>query len=344
MGKLFRVNLVFLLFITVNLYPSVSGYLKLNAFYLDYLNETSFVQLARFRFRFEESFNSFSFKLHSEINAINHGERYYSLFTGTILDELDPYYFYKGKELKIYHFFDRLSLTYNSEKFILTVGRQRIPWGKAKLFSPLDIFNLYNPFAIEKEEKQGVNSLRFEYYFSGFSWIEGAFARREGKNYFGTALFFSFGSVDSNLVIASLPEETLIGGALEGSSGRTVLRAELALRKKSNLLLKDISLGADFQLSSKIYLTGEYFSTDGSEFYPKGKVLVLAGDYKISDLSTIQLSYFHASPGNGNFFFLRFLYSWSSNFDVYIGFLYSSSGSSLWQFPKIAYTGSAFYY
>ncbi len=103
MVKLLRVKLIFLLFLTTNLYPSISGYLKLNAFYLDYLGDTSFVQLARFRFRLDESFNSFSFKLHSEINAINRGEKYYSLFTGSVLDELNPYYFYKKEELKIYH-------------------------------------------------------------------------------------------------------------------------------------------------------------------------------------------------------------------------------------------------
>lgn len=344
MGKLFKVNLIFLLFLTVNLYPSVSGYLKLNAFYLDYLGETSFVQLARFRFRLEESFEAFSFKLHSEIDTINRGEKYYSLFTGALLNELNPYYFYKGKELKIYHFFDRLSLSYETEKFIFTIGRQRIPWGKARLFSPLDIFNPYNPFAIEKEEKQGVNSLRFQYYFSGFSWIEGVFARRGGKNYFGSALFFSTGSIDTNFVVASLPKEFLIGGAFEGSSGRVVIRGEFALRKNSNSVLKDISFGGDYQLSSKIYLIGEYFSTDGSEFYPKGKVFVISGDYKISDLSTIQVSYFHASPGNGNFFFLRFSYSLTQNIDIYVGFLYSSSGTSLWQFPKIIYSGASFYY
>ncbi len=344
MVKSLRVKLIFLLFLTTNLYPSISGYFKLNAFYLDYLGDTSFVQLGRFRFRLEEDFDSFSFKLHSEIDAINRGEKYYSLFTGSLLDELNPFYFYKGEQLKIYHFFDRLSLSYNSEKFVFTIGRQRIPWGKAKLFSPVDIFNPYNPFAIEKEEKQGVNSFRIQYYFSGFSWVEGVYVRRREENYFGSALFFSLGSVDANFVVASLPHESLFGGAFEGSSGRVVLRGELAFRKNSKSILKDISIGADYQVSSKIYLIGEYFSTDGSEFYPKGKVFVISGDYKISDLSSIQASYFHTSPGNGNFFFLRFSHSLTQNIDIYIGFLYSSSGSSLWQFPKIAYAGTAFYY
>ncbi len=235
-------------------------------------------------------------------------------------------------------------MSYDTEKFIFTIGRQRIPWGKARLFSPLDIFNPYNPFAIEKEEKQGINSLRFLYYFSGFSWIEGVLSRRKGKNYFGGALFFSLGAVDANFIVASLPQESLFGGAFEASSGRMVLRGELALRKNSKSILKDISIGADYQLSSKIYLIGEYFSTDGSEFYPKGKVFVIIADYQISELTKFQASYFHASPGNGNFLFLRISYSYFQNFDINLGILYSSSGTSLWQFPKIAYSGTAFYY
>ncbi|MFQ6082996.1 MAG: hypothetical protein ACE5WD_06525 [Candidatus Aminicenantia bacterium] len=344
MVKSLKAKFIFLLFLATNLYSSITGYLKVNSFYLDYLQERSFIQLARLRLRIEESSGSFSFKLHSEVDALNGGEKFYSLFTGSLLEELDPFYLYKGDQLKIYHFFDRLSLSYNTEKFVFTIGRERIPWGKAKLFSVLDIFNPYNPFAIEKEEKQGVNSMRAQYYFSGFSWAEGVYVRRNGEDYYGSALFFPLGSVDINLVAASVPEETIFGGAFEGSSGRVVLRGELAVRKNTESFMYDVSIGADYQLSSKIYLIGEYFFTEGSTFYPEGKVFVVIGDYKISELSGLQISYFHTSPGDGNFLFLRLSYSLSQNLDLYIGFLYSSAGSSAWQFPKIAYGGAAFYY
>ncbi|MEW6456056.1 MAG: hypothetical protein AB1410_04995 [Acidobacteriota bacterium] len=344
MVKSYKAKCIFLLIFAPCLYSSISGYFKVNSFYLNYSNEFSSIQLLRFRLKIEKSWNSFSFKLHSETNALNGSEKFYSLFTGSLLEELNPFYLYKGNQLKVYHFFDKLSLSYKTEKFIFGMGRERIPWGKAKLFSVLDMFNPYNPFSLEKEEKQGVNSLRIQYYFTGFSWVESVYVRRNGRNYYGSAVFFSSGHTDINFCIFSITGEMIYGAAFEGSKGRFVFRGELAVKKEKKSLMSDLSIGADYQLSSKIYLIGEYFSSDGSELYPKGKVFVIIGDYQISALSRIQFGYFNTSPGNGNFLFLRFSYDISKNLDTHIGFLYSKAGSSAWQFPKIAYAGISFFY
>lgn len=44
-------------------------------------------------------------------------------------------------------------------KVDITVGRQRIPWGKGWFWSPLDMFNPASPTAIERDERQGVDGL-----------------------------------------------------------------------------------------------------------------------------------------------------------------------------------------
>ena len=40
----------------------------------------------------------------------------------------------------------------------LTVGRQRVPWGKGWFWSPLDMFNPVSPTAIERDERDGVDA------------------------------------------------------------------------------------------------------------------------------------------------------------------------------------------
>ncbi|MGB8951433.1 MAG: hypothetical protein WCC06_02020 [Candidatus Aminicenantales bacterium] len=344
MAKSLRISALLFFLFSSSLLASVTGYLKVNSFYLHFLEESSAVHLARVRLKLEQRWGSFSFKLHSEVDMLYGEKTFYSLFTGNLLEELKPFYLHRGDRFKIYHFFDRLSLIYHGRSFVFSAGRQRIPWGKAKIFSVMDVFNPYNPFALEKEERQGVDSLRMQYYFSGFSWVEGVYARRNGKNDYGTAVFFSVGGADVNLAAASLSGDKLIGAAVEKGTGKIVLRGEAAVRKTASGLKADFSLGADYQLSSRMFLTGEFLSTKGSEMFPKGKVLAILGDYKIAELSSLQAAYFHVSPGGGDFFYLRFSRSLAQNLDVYFGLFYARSGTTLWQFPKIVYGGAAFYY
>ncbi len=40
----------------------------------------------------------------------------------------------------------------------LTAGRQRIGWGTARFWSPMDMFNPISPLQIESEERQGVDA------------------------------------------------------------------------------------------------------------------------------------------------------------------------------------------
>ena len=44
------------------------------------------------------------------------------------------------------------------DKADLTVGRQRVPWGKGWFWSPLDMFNPVSPTAIERDERVGVDA------------------------------------------------------------------------------------------------------------------------------------------------------------------------------------------
>lgn len=328
------------------LLAEISGYLKTHGFFFSFpYNEKELIELIRFRLRWEKDWGNFSFKVHYEFNAIAGSQNYFSLLTGTYQDEFKVYHLYESDDSAVFHYLDRFSLSYSSDRLFFQLGRQRIPWGKARVFSALDLVNPYNPFALEKEERQGVNAARIQLYLSGFSWIEGVYARRENEDRYGIAFFFTLGNFDFTVITAREgSQRRVFGAAIEGSVAGAGVRAELALRRTEEEDFYDYSLGGDYQVSSKLYVLTEYFYTEGSWIFPEGKILTVVADYQLSSLVRVQLSCFHSSPGAGNFFLIRLLYSAEENFDLVFGFMYSSGGEGFWQLPKILYSGYSIYF
>ncbi len=327
------------------LWAEVGGYLKVHGFAFSWGNEKELVELLRFRLRVEESIGLFTVKLHYELDMQAGPSYFNSLLTGIYFDAFEPSTIYSDSSTSLYHYLDRASISYSGERLAFEVGRQRIVWGKARLFSPLDLFNPYNPFALEKEERQGVDALKVQLYFSGFSWIEGVYAKKKSGNVWGAALFTTLSNVDLNLAWArNEQDESFYGAALEASIFDAALRGEAVLRRWQGRNYFDFSLGVDYQFTSKIYALAEYFYTDGGWIFPEGKVLTLMTSIKVSDLTDLQVAWFRAEPGSGNFLMLRLVHSAAENLDVAFGLLYSSSGSSTWQLPKIAYSGYSLYF
>ena len=53
----------------------------------------------------------------------------------------------------------RASLSYESERFDLEIGRQQIPWGVGHFFTPTDLLNPFSPTQIELDERDGVDAV-----------------------------------------------------------------------------------------------------------------------------------------------------------------------------------------
>jgi len=58
---------------------------------------------------------------------------------------------------------DRISVAYTGDKTVLRFGRQAISWGNGLLFTPMDIFNPFDPTAVDKEYKSGDDMLYGQY-------------------------------------------------------------------------------------------------------------------------------------------------------------------------------------
>jgi hypothetical protein len=79
--------------------------------------------------------------------------------------------------------FDRASVAYTDANMVLRFGRQAISWGNGLLFTPMDIFNPFDPTAIDKEYKSGDDMFYAQYLLANGDDVQAvAVVRRNPLN------------------------------------------------------------------------------------------------------------------------------------------------------------------
>jgi len=81
----------------------------------------------------------------------------------------------------LYSKLERGWVEYRSTLWSIKLGRQRINWGMNKAWNPNDVFNAYNMFDFDYEERSGVDGLRVHYQKTEISAIE--FVATKGKDW-----------------------------------------------------------------------------------------------------------------------------------------------------------------
>ena len=71
---------------------------------------------------------------------------------------------------------DRASAEYLNGKWDVILGRQRINWGINTVWTPNDIFNTFNYFDFDYEERPGTDAARVQYNFTPSSYLDLAFS------------------------------------------------------------------------------------------------------------------------------------------------------------------------
>jgi hypothetical protein len=78
-----------------------------------------------------------------------------------------------GHKSAIINRLDRLNIGYSSDHTVWRFGRQAISWGNGMLFTTMDIFNPFDPAAVDKEYKTGDDMLYSQYLFDSGNDIQG---------------------------------------------------------------------------------------------------------------------------------------------------------------------------
>jgi len=78
---------------------------------------------------------------------------------------------------------DRLYVGWTGERTVWRFGRQAVSWGNGLLFNPVDVFNPFDPAAVDTEYKTGDDMLYGQYLFANGDDLQGvAVVRRDPRS------------------------------------------------------------------------------------------------------------------------------------------------------------------
>jgi len=114
---------------------------------------------------------------------------------------------------------DRAYITFEKGNLNVTLGRQRINWGRSFVWNSNDIFNSYSFFDFDYPEKPGSDALRIQYYTSATSSAELVVKADSAKNISTAGLYkFAAGGYDFQIMGGMINEQDyVIGTGWEGN-------------------------------------------------------------------------------------------------------------------------------
>lgn len=180
------------------------------------------------------------------------------------------------RTLVLHSTIDRASVNFKYGKWDVTLGRQRINWGINTVWTPNDIFNSFNYFDFDYEERPGSDAVRVQYLISGFSALE--LAVRPGKNEHDQtgALLYRFNKWNYDFQFFSgLCNEDLVAGAGWAGNIRDVgFKGETTYFHSRNdfndtIGIVDVSATVDYVFKNGMYGEASFlFNSNGEDHLP----------------------------------------------------------------------------
>lgn len=137
-----------------------------------------------------------------------------------------------------YQRLDRLAIGYTSDHVVMKFGRQAITWGNGMIYNVMDIFNPFDPAAVDKEYKTGDDMLYGQYLHSSGNDLQGVMVFRrdpftEDVETDQSSLAFKYHHMASiseyDALVAQHYGDTLVGAGANFSIGGAVLRGDLVV-------------------------------------------------------------------------------------------------------------------
>jgi len=153
-------------------------------------------------------------------NILDHDNGYFDL-TKTLINE---------PNFILHSTIDRAYFSYQAEKYNLRLGRQRINWGLNTVYTPNDVFNAFNYFDFDYEERPGVDAARFEYYTSSLSSLDFAIAPgKDDKSWImATKYGFNKGSYDFQFIGSWYKTDLMAGFGWAGNLKNAGFKGEVS--------------------------------------------------------------------------------------------------------------------
>jgi hypothetical protein len=195
---------------------------------------------------------------------------------------------------------DRLSVTFEREKWQLKLGRQRINWGQTLVWNPNDIFNTYSFFDFDYPERSGCDALRATYYHSATASSElAASVNHYGKVTAALLHHWSWRGFDFQVMAGEQAQaDVVLGGACTGDFSGLSWRGEVAFFRpvknfSDTATIVAASVGVDYTFGSSLTLQAEaLYNNVGNVFSGNGLLGLYAAPLSAKYLSICNRSVF----------------------------------------------------
>jgi len=123
---------------------------------------------------------------------------------------------------------DRANISYERGNLNITLGRQRINWGRSFVWNPNDIFNSYSFFDFDYIEKPGADALRIQYYTGASSSVDFVVKSDSSEKISMAGLYrFAVGNYDMQIMGGEINEQDYVAGfGWEGEIKSVALKGE----------------------------------------------------------------------------------------------------------------------
>ena len=227
---------------------------------------------------------------------------------------------------------DRAYMDYAKGKWQVTIGRQRINWGITNIWNPNDIFNAFNFYDFDYEERQGSDAVRLQYYTGVASSIEIAGKIATSKEEVAAALMWKFnkGQYDFQVLGGVAQEDLVLGGGWAGSLGQAGFKGEFSYfhpyEQADTFGIFTGSMGVDYMFKNSVYMNLGYLYNSNGSLHPN-----------IINIALINVSAKNLSPYQHSFL-VQASYPVNPLLNVSLANIYSPGDHALFLNPTLTYS------
>jgi hypothetical protein len=176
------------------------------------------------------------------------------------------YYFVDTTDLNLDWSVYRAWVAYEGKKVKAVVGRQRIAYGSAMFYSPMDLFNPISPLSLEPDERVGVDGASMEVELGQSSYASLAYGIGDSWDETRLALYYktTVKSYDLHFLAARIFSDYIAGFAFSGYLKDGSLYGDATYTMPDHgLNYWRGTIGYEYNLKSGILLIAEYYHNDG---------------------------------------------------------------------------------
>jgi len=229
---------------------------------------------------------------------------------------------------------DRALINYTKGDWDITLGRQRVNWGRNLVWNPNDIFNTYNFLDFDYEERPGSDAVRIQYFLDGFSKIELAAKKGNRKDDHIIAVMYNFNkwSYDIQLLSGIYQNDWVVGAGWAGNLKNAGFKGEVSyfLPYESYIGSENVvsaSISVDYGFKKGLYINGSLLYNSAANDLSRGLENLIFANVSAKNLMPYEFSSF-----------LQLSKEFSPIFSATMSAIYSPTKHSVITIPSFNYS------